>query len=247
MSGVLVGFDIGGTKCAVSTGCEENGTVCILSREEFKTPHSQEEAISRMCSIGAKAIVRKRILGVGLSAGNPMDSEKGMLCNPPNLPGLDWRFPDRLGDAGIGARLPRWKTTPTPARLRNGAGARDAVRTTWCLLLSARMRRRTDPEWQTVPRTPRQRGRTGTLAVGGIRSRGIRQARFVRRVLLRRRIRQLAVTIGERYRQLGLPCAYLDMQEISARTVAEAARAGDKAANEVFGLCAKRLGRVWRF
>jgi len=49
--------------------------------------------------------------------------------------------------------------------------------------------------------------------------------------------------VGERYRQIGKPCAYLDFEEISARTVAQAARAGDEAAREVFSLSAEMLGR----
>ena len=32
-----IGLDIGGTKCAISTGVCEGGTIKILSREEFPT------------------------------------------------------------------------------------------------------------------------------------------------------------------------------------------------------------------
>ena len=56
-------------------------------------------------------------------------------------------------------------------------------------------------------------------------------------------LRQLALTVGERYRQNGNMPGYPLSPTVSAKETAEAARAGDPAALEVFGLCADALGR----
>ena len=85
--GIYVGFDIGGTKCAAVTGIEKDGELTILSREAFATPADQQEALDRLCALAEKLAGGQEILGIGISSGGPMDADKGVLCNPPNLPG----------------------------------------------------------------------------------------------------------------------------------------------------------------
>ena len=85
--GVYMGLDIGGTKCAAVAGALEGENLRILAREAFATPRSQEEAMDRLCALAGGLAQGRQILGVGISSGGPMDAERGMLCNPPNLPG----------------------------------------------------------------------------------------------------------------------------------------------------------------
>ena len=82
-----VGFDIGGTKCAVCTGVEQAGAACVLKRHEIATPATQAEAMERMCAMALDMTAGCRVLGAGVSAGGPLDCESGTLLNPPNLPG----------------------------------------------------------------------------------------------------------------------------------------------------------------
>jgi len=49
--------------------------------------------------------------------------------------------------------------------------------------------------------------------------------------------------IGEQHRQRGSMPAYLQSEKYDARTVADAARGGDAAAQEVFRVCGDALGR----
>ncbi len=110
---LFVGFDIGGTKCAVSTGREGKDGIEILSRDEMPTPATQEEAMTLLCRMARRQEGNDAILGVGLSAGNPMDASRGMLLGPPNLPG--W----------TGVSLTGWaeKALGAPSRLENDANA----------------------------------------------------------------------------------------------------------------------------
>ncbi|MDD3212891.1 MAG: ROK family protein, partial [Eubacteriales bacterium] len=84
---VYVGMDIGGTKCAVSIGAQTEEGFSIVAREETPTPKAQEAAIDWLCSQAEKLCEGQTIAGVGISAGGPLDAERGELQNPPNLPG----------------------------------------------------------------------------------------------------------------------------------------------------------------
>ena len=83
----LAGLDIGGTKCAMSTGrVEDGGGIRILSREEFPTAGLSwrqvlDEFAGRMSGLHVSAI--------GISCGGPLDSRRGVIMSPPNLPGWD--------------------------------------------------------------------------------------------------------------------------------------------------------------
>ncbi len=76
------GLDIGGTKTAFIRG-DENGHV--LSRREAETRKAESwEALllGLMPQSGQPA-------AIGVSCGGPLDSDKGMILSPPNLPGWD--------------------------------------------------------------------------------------------------------------------------------------------------------------
>ncbi len=80
-----IGIDIGGTKCAVIVGEYENGKIKIVSREEFATDVSE----SPLCVIEKfSAIISKEsgFKAIGISCGGPLDSKKGIVLCPPNLP-----------------------------------------------------------------------------------------------------------------------------------------------------------------
>ena len=79
------GIDIGGTKCAVTLGeaCAE--AIRILKKERFETDVTEppENVIERFCAIldGLGAFE-----GIGISCGGPLSSKTGRILAPPNLP-----------------------------------------------------------------------------------------------------------------------------------------------------------------
>ena len=101
---VLVGLDIGGTKCAVSIGREEEGEVNLLARSEIPTPGDQTEAMEALCALADKLLGENVPAGIGISAGGPLDAATGMLFNPPNLPG--WKNVSLTAFAGSRLRAP---------------------------------------------------------------------------------------------------------------------------------------------
>ena len=80
-----IGFDIGGTKCAVSLGEWDNREIKILERKEVATknsPYDTLDALSPFVDEWRKAF---EVKGAGISCGGPLDSEKGIIISTPNL------------------------------------------------------------------------------------------------------------------------------------------------------------------
>ena len=84
----LVGIDIGGTKCALSFGLVgEDGSIAIAHREEFPTKGAPMEILEEF----ARRIEKSEFKGsaIGISCGGPLDSKRGVILSPPNLPTWD--------------------------------------------------------------------------------------------------------------------------------------------------------------
>ncbi|WP_010281060.1 ROK family protein [Bacillus timonensis] len=86
---ILVGIDIGGTKCAVSIGTVEENSIKIHSKERFSTTSSHETTLKRIEDTLEQLMRRLEISNIdaiGISCGGPLDSERGLILSPPNLP-----------------------------------------------------------------------------------------------------------------------------------------------------------------
>lgn len=114
---ISAGLDIGGTKCAISTGeCAAN-SIRILSREEFPTAglswRQVLDEFARRIEAISKSGGDREVSAIGISCGGPLDSRAGVIMSPPNLPGWDdVRIVDFFSD--------RFKV---PVHLQNDANA----------------------------------------------------------------------------------------------------------------------------
>lgn len=86
----ILGFDIGGTKCAVITAQVNEGNITILKKEKCATDLkiSPEAMINKLMYIADEMLERKPD-AIGVSCGGPLDSKRGIIMSPPNLPGWD--------------------------------------------------------------------------------------------------------------------------------------------------------------
>lgn len=89
----FLGIDIGGTKCAAVI-CEENSDK-VLDKIRFETLSERgwksvvEELISSSeALLERNGIEHEDVISCGISCGGPLDSNKGIIMCPPNLP--DW-------------------------------------------------------------------------------------------------------------------------------------------------------------
>lgn len=82
----MIGFDIGGTKCAVSIGEEIDGIMHIRDKRVVPTDHniSAYEMIDIMCDLAQE--MTDDFEYIGISCGGPLDNKRGIIISPPNLP-----------------------------------------------------------------------------------------------------------------------------------------------------------------
>ena len=83
------GVDIGGTKSAVLL-IDESGN--LAERQEVPTTKGSNNWLPTVTFIEETVInytKRKKISGIGVSCGGPLNSKKGIILSPPNLPGWD--------------------------------------------------------------------------------------------------------------------------------------------------------------
>ncbi|RLD66564.1 MAG: ROK family protein [Bacteroidetes bacterium] len=84
-----IGIDIGGTKTAVllingdGKVIERTQTATEVGKDAWKTSvEGMKERIKQLMKL-------EKIESIGISCGGPLDSKKGLILSPPNLPGWD--------------------------------------------------------------------------------------------------------------------------------------------------------------
>ncbi len=90
--GFYLGIDIGGTKCAVVVGDEDFNIHAKIQFDTRTTERSYQEVFDEFFMHIESLFVkfpREHLKGIGISCGGPLDSKKGMIYSPPNLPGWD--------------------------------------------------------------------------------------------------------------------------------------------------------------
>ena len=117
----VLGFDIGGTKCAVVTAKWDGKTINIEKKKAIPTDHgiSAYQMLDRLFEL-ADSLVEKTPDRIGVSCGGPLDSKLGIIMSPPNLPGWDnieivryiedhYNAPTKLQNDANACALAEWK------------------------------------------------------------------------------------------------------------------------------------------
>jgi glucokinase len=112
---ILAGVDIGGTKCALSLGLISGERVQLLANDRFPTPDGPQDTLILIENKLRDLIIKGRVhpRAVGISCGGPLDSRRGRVLSPPNLPGWD----------DIDVTAPLRKAFGVPVGLQNDANA----------------------------------------------------------------------------------------------------------------------------
>jgi glucokinase len=89
--GLLAGIDIGGTKCAVSLGQIDGDQIAIQDKHKIPTPPTPEATLSGLIELLREMLTQSSqpLDAIGISCGGPLDSVRGLILSPPNLPGWD--------------------------------------------------------------------------------------------------------------------------------------------------------------
>src|SRR5258708_24404300 len=90
-SKVILGIDIGGTKCAAVLATSE-GKIVARSEIETVAEDGPNVILQRLIDEAIKLLNGQKLAGtdlkgVGISCGGPLDTQKGVVFEVPNLPG----------------------------------------------------------------------------------------------------------------------------------------------------------------
>ena len=250
----LLGIDIGGTKCAITYGRCEGNAVEIVDKVRFDTTEVNE-TISNLLHETEKLMQRheltyQNVKGVGISCGGPLDSKKGVILSPPNLPGWDHIeivkvFQERLGiptavqnDANACA-LAEWT-------FGAGVGTQNMVFLTFGTGLGAGL----ILNGKLYAGTNDNAGEVGHIRLNDYGPVGYGKSGSFEGFCSGGGIRQLAISKAKERLQMGLPVSWCpdgNVESINARIVAEAAREGDELALGIYRDSALQLGRGLAF
>jgi len=92
---MLLGFDIGGTKCAVIIGnSTRDEQIDIMDKIVVPTSKPVDEMIEFLFDSAESLMQQNKIFiqdisGIGISCGGPLNSKRGVILSPPNLVGWD--------------------------------------------------------------------------------------------------------------------------------------------------------------
>ncbi|MEI8112480.1 MAG: ROK family protein [Bacteroidia bacterium] len=246
---IYLGLDIGGTKCAVVVG---DASFSILKKIAFDTRTERGyQSILDEFKVHIHTLLDEfsayQLKRIGISCGGPLDSKKGMIYSPPNLPGWDnvpitKIFSDEFGvetaiqnDANACA-LAEWlmgagKGTSNMIFLTFGTGMGSG------LILNGKLYAGTNDlggevgHIRLAPDGPVGFGKAGSFegfcSGGGI-------AQLAKKMVAEKLSANKPVDF----------CSSLDLvSEIDAKMVFLAAQAGDPVANEIIGISANYLGQ----
>ena len=240
----LIGFDIGGTKCAVSRGEAAEGRVRVLARREIPTPARWQDALEALFR-GAEALLGgDRPDACGFSCGGPLDAEKGLGLSPPNLPGWDRVPVTALAKArfGVPCFLENDANACALAEWRWGAGqgSRNMVFLTFGTGLGAGL----ILDGRLIRGANGNAGEAGHIRLSPFGPAGYGKEGSFEGFCSGGGVAQLAVTLGKRAVQNGETPDYFtgSWDDVTTKAVAEAAHAGDPTARAVFDLCGEKLG-----
>ena len=251
----LIGFDIGGTKCAAILGKVEAENFFVVQKTVFATQNYPDplnciekfsDEIKKILEIHPEAQPE----AIGISCGGPLDSKKGIIMSPPNLPGWDdvhickileekFHLPVKLCNDADACALAEWK-------FGAGRGYSNLVFYTFGtgfgagLILDGRLYAGTNDN----------AGEVGHIRLNDYGPVGYGKSGSFEGFCSGGGIRQLAISKAKERLQMGLPVSWCpdgNVESINARIVAEAAREGDELALGIYRDSALQLGRGLAF
>ena len=244
----ILGFDIGGTKCAAVTAEWDGKDVTLLKKASCATDHTRPPlaTVDNLFSI-ADGILDRKPDAIGISCGGPLDSARGIIMSPPNLPEWDNIEITALAEKhfGVKARLQNDANAGALAEWKFGAGrgCQNMIFMTFGtglgggLILNGKLYEGTNGN----------AGEVGHLRLAESGPVGYGKRGSFEGFCSGSGIAQLGYTLALEAIQRGKCPSYFkeggSPTEISAKAIAEAARRGDETAIEVFRLSGEYLGR----
>ena len=245
---MILGFDIGGTKCAVIKAEYADGNVNIAAKKKIPTQLdiSPEDMIERLIAIADEMICGEKIESIGISCGGPLDSENGIIKGPPNLPGWnDVHITEQLSrHYGVPAKLQNDANACAVAEWKFGAGrgCKNMIFLTFGTGLGAGL----ILNGALYSGTNDNAGEAGHIRLDSFGPVGYGKSGSFEGFCSGGGIAKLGYSMALEALQSGKQPAYfkkgMNEGDITAKAIAEAANAGDETAINVYKVCGEHLG-----
>ncbi len=241
---MILGFDIGGTKCAVITAEMGNGNIRMLDKKAIPTDLSisPEAMIDKLIELADSMVEDAELSSIGVSCGGPLDSKKGVIQSPPNLPGWDevpmveilkehFGVPVHLQNDADACAVAEWK-------FGAGQGTKNMVFLTFGTGLGAGL----ILDGRLYSGTNDNAGEVGHIRLENDGPIGYGKSGSFEGFCSGGGLAQLGKCFAKEAMLNGITPSYAE-GEITAKTIAEAAFAGDETAIEVYKTCGQKLGQ----
>jgi glucokinase len=274
----ILGIDIGGTKCAIVSGSlsDDNpigitgendlpakdgqavartGQIEIISKSVFLTETAKgcEQTIENIythidAELAKTGLTIGDIAAIGVSCGGPLDSKKGLIMSPPNLPGWDNIPIVELVEKryGVKTAVQNDANACTLAEWKYGAGK--GFNNVIFLTFGTGMGSGLVLDGRLYAGTNDMAGEVGHIRLENTGPVGYGKAGSFEGFCSGGGIAQLARTLSLEKLQMGEPVAFCSsmagLDAIDAKVVAEAAFQGDSLAIEIYRICGTYLGKA---
>ena len=250
---MLLGFDIGGTKCAVVLGIAGTNTIDIVAKESFPTNLSAYQIIEKLFETAEKLMSQQQITadelsGIGISCGGPLSSKKGIILSPPNLPGWDNIPIVEMAEKRFGKKVLLQNDANACAVAEWKYGAGKGVDNLIFLTFGTGMGAGLILDGRLYSGVSDLAGEVGHIRLNDFGPVGFGKAGSFEGFCSGGGIAQIGQTMARQKLQMGESVAFCKtmahLPDITAKCVAEAAFAGDLTAVAVYDLCAEYLGKA---
>lgn len=241
----FLGLEIGGTKCSVWLGQREAGEMRLTGHRLFPTI-AEPEACFRALAEAGDELLREQpggLAAVGISCGSPLDAVRGVVQTPPNLPlwqdvpiarwaSEHWGAPAFLQNDADACALAEWQYGA-------GRGVRNMVFLTFGTGMGAGL----ILDGRLYSGTIGMSGEIGHIRLADQGPVGYGKRGSVEGFCSGGGVKQLAETYAREALQAGGAPPWA-AGEITAKTVAQAAMAGEPVACAVYAEVGRWLGRA---
>ena len=250
---MLLGFDIGGTKCAVVIGTTKGDEIEIAAKEVMPTNLPVYEMIELLFTTAENLLSRhhistEQLQGIGISCGGPLSSKKGLVLSPPNLPGWDNIPIVEMAEKRFGRKVLLQNDANACAVAEWKYGAGRGYDNLMFLTFGTGMGAGLILNGKLYSGISDLAGEVGHIRLADMGPVGFGKAGSFEGFCSGGGIAQLAQIKAREKLQMGEPVPFCkalgDLPKITAKSVAEAAMEGDETAIAVYEICAEYLGRA---
>ena len=251
---MLLGFDIGGTKCAVIIGnLSLENTIDIIDKRVLPTTLPVYGMIERLFTTAEElldqhGLSKEKIEGIGISCGGPLSSKKGLILSPPNLPGWDSIPIVEMTEKRFGRKtlLQNDANACAVAEWKYGAGK--GYDNLIFLTFGTGMGAGLILDGRLYSGISDLAGEVGHIRLADMGPVGFGKAGSFEGYCSGGGIAQLAQIKARERLQTGVKVSFCEslaeLDNITAKSVAEAAFNGDEVAKEVYRICGEYLGKA---